>query len=197
MPKRFTTQMYLYMLPLSATFPEENSGKTIIHTPTHDGGLEHTAAAFDDAKNWLARTQKGEVVLFPPQCYLLHLVSQFVTGPLADGADAEGHYQRQRDALMGFIQKVPTAEGNHATSQIPWAEKAMSPTSLFVRKADKRVVLGLDKPGPELKETGRGGDWERVVLVKFTKEAGPQGVEVRRREEVLREEREEAREGKL
>ena len=195
MPKRFTTQMYLYMLPLSASVPED--GKTIIHTPTHDGGLEHTAAAFDDARNWLARTQQGEVVLFPPQCYLLHLVSQFMAGPPAEGADGQEHYQGQRDALMEFIQRVPMAEGNHATAQIPWAEKAMSPTSLFVRKADKRVVLGLEKPGPELKGTGRGGDWERVVLVRFTKEAGPQGVEVRRRDEVLREEREEGREGKL
>ena len=187
MPKRFTTQMYLYMLPLSASTSERD----VIHAPTHDGGLEHTAATFDDARTWLARTQSGEVVLFPPQCYLLHLVAQFMTGPPAKGSAEEGHYQRQRNTLLEFVKRVPTAEGTHATAGIPWAEKAMSPTVLFVRKGDKRAVLGLDKPGPELKGTGRGGDWEQVVLVKFTKEMGPQGVEVRGREEVLREEREE------
>lgn len=194
MPKRFTTQMYLYMLPLSAS----TSKREVIHTPSHDGGLEHTAATFDDGRNWLARTHSGEVVLFPPQCYLLHLVAQFMTGPPASGSTGEGHYQRQRDALMEFVKRVPTAEGKHATAGIPWAEKAMSPTVLFVKKGDKRTVLGLDKPGPELKESGRGGDWERVVLVRFTKEMGPQGVEVRRRDEVLREEREGKKEkGKL
>lgn len=65
----------------------------------------------------------------------------------------------------------------------------MSPTSLFVRKSDSRVVLALDKPGPELANTGRGGDWDHVVLVRFTK-SGPTGVEVRPRDDVLREQRE-------
>lgn len=58
-----------------------------------------------------------------------------------------------------------------------------------MRKSDGRSVLGLDKPGPELKGSGRGGDESRVVLVKFRKE-GPRDVEVRGRAEVLREERE-------
>lgn len=64
---------------------------------------------------------------------------------------------------------------------------------MFVRRADGRLVLGLDKPGKELAGTQRGGDWERVVLVSFRKE-GPRDVEVRGREEVLREEREMERE---
>lgn len=77
----------------------------------------------------------------------------------------------------------------HATASIPWAEKVMSPTVLFMRRSDRRVVLGLDKPGPELKDTKRGGDWDRVVLVHFLKD-GPRDVEVRWREDVMREERE-------
>jgi hypothetical protein len=52
-------------------------------------------------------------------------------------------------------------------------------------------VLGLEKPGPELKDIGRGGDEKRVVLVKFSRE-GPRDVEVRERVEVLREEKEAA-----
>ena len=72
---------------------------------------------------------------------------------------------------------------------IPWSDKVISPAALFVRRGDGRIVLGLDKPGPELKGTTRGGDWERVVLVNFRKE-GPRDVEVRGREEVVKEERE-------
>ncbi len=52
----------------------------------------------------------------------------------------------------------------------------MSPTGLFFSKKDGRSVLGLDKPGPELKGTDRGGNQERVVLVRFSKE-GPRDVE--------------------
>lgn len=66
----------------------------------------------------------------------------------------------------------------------------MSPHNLFIRESDGRIVLGLDKPGPELKGSGRGGDGERVALVRFTK-AGPMEVEVRNRQEVLDEEKEE------
>lgn len=71
----------------------------------------------------------------------------------------------------------------------------MSPHSLFVREADGRVVLGLDRPGAELDGSGRGGHWEQVVLVNFGKH-GPRDVEVRRREDVLTEERK-SKAGKL
>lgn len=53
---------------------------------------------------------------------------------------------------------------------------------------DGRSVLGLDYPGPELEGSGRGGDGERVVLVRFKKE-GPRDVEVRGRREVFDAER--------
>ncbi|KAK0631411.1 NUDIX domain-containing protein [Immersiella caudata] len=194
-PKRFSTQMYLYMLPLSNPAPGTPEHQTIIHTPTHDGGLEHTAATFDDASAWISRARAGEIVLFPPQCYLLNLVSEFTKDTPQQG-DATAHYQAQRDALIQFLQRVPTSRPEapstvkpHPTAQIPWAEKVMSPTSLFIRRGDRRFVLGLDKPGPELKGSGRGGDWDRVVLVEFKKE-GPTGVEVRLRDEVLKNERE-------
>lgn len=71
---------------------------------------------------------------------------------------------------------------------VSWAEKVMSPLALMFRKSDGRSVLALDKPGPELKESGRSGDHERVVLVKFSKE-GPRDVEVRLRREALAEEK--------
>jgi len=204
-PKRFTTQMYIYMLPSSAGTGVSALENEII-VPTPDGGVEHTAAKFDDASTWLYRADKGEIILFPPQYYLLHLVSQFCKAAAPSSAPGRGHgddyFASQRSGLLDFLESVPTtavtgsssfAARRHPTSEIPWAHKAMSPHNLFIREGDGRVVLGLDKPGPELKGSGRGGDWERVVLVKFTRD-GPRKVEVRGREEVLREEKETKRE---
>ncbi|AEO59562.1 hypothetical protein MYCTH_2067496, partial [Thermothelomyces thermophilus ATCC 42464] len=207
-PKRFTTQMYLYMLPLDLPPPPPSSGAggettatshdlllrqhrpALIPTPTHDGGVEHTAAAFDDAGAWLARARAGDIILFPPQSYLLHLVSQFCSPGSND--NNQNDYGAQRAALLAFLRRTPTSAvaDRAGTRMIPWSEKAISPAVLFVRRRDGRAVLGLDKPGPELRGSRRGGDWERVVLVDFRKE-GPRNVEVRDREEVLKEEREE------
>ncbi|KAK3938438.1 nudix domain-containing protein [Diplogelasinospora grovesii] len=197
MPKRFTTQMYLYLLPTNQ-YHAGSTGKqeVIVQTPSHDGGIEHTAATFDDVSSWLDKARKNEIILFPPQLYLLTLVSNFLGSAVS--AKNDGDYQKQRDALLQFINTTPTTmiEGPlagsgkvHPTGMIPWSEKTMSPTALFVRQSDKRIVLGLDKPGPELKDSGKGGDWDRVVLVNFTKQ-GPRDVEVRLREDVLKEERE-------
>jgi hypothetical protein len=199
-PKRFTTQMYLYMLPLSsASLPTTNSllqkRESIIPAPSHDGGLEHTAATFDDARTWLERARRGEIILFPPQFYLLHLVSQFLhplptTTASSEPTTAQA-YQTQRSALLSFLSKVPTSQhrDKQGTCDIPWSEKVISPSALFVRQRDGRIVLGLDKPGPELRGSPRGGDWDRVVLVRFEK-GGPRDVEVRWRDEVVKEERE-------
>lgn len=68
-----------------------------------------------------------------------------------------------------------------------WADKVMSPVGIMMSKSDGRSVLALDKPGPELKDSGRRGDEKRVVLVKFGKE-GPRNVEVRLKQDILEEE---------
>lgn len=207
MPRRFTTQMYLFLMPLQhrpAVAGATGTGIVdvdvdVVQTPTTDGGVEHTAATFADADEWLRRQRAGEIVLFPPQCYLLSLVAG-VMGSAAARAGEGGRYAAQRRALLDFVGRTPTAGAGagsggvggarkiHPTAMIPWSEKVMSPQTLFVRKSDGRIVLGVDKPGPELKGTGRGGDFDRVVLVKFTKQ-GPREVEVRDREDVLREEK--------
>ncbi|EEY23840.1 conserved hypothetical protein [Verticillium alfalfae VaMs.102] len=192
-PKRFTTQMYLYLLPDTAAFDRvEAAQQEEIIVPTPDGGVEHTAARFDDAATWLAKADAGEIILFPPQYYLLHHVARFCTQQ--GSGTSFSVFESQRQKLLQFLRKTPTASSEkgiaHPTSSIPWSEKVMSPQNLLIRSSDKRIVLGLDKPGPELKDSGRGGDWERVVLVKFSKE-GPRKVEIRDREEILAEEREE------
>lgn len=208
MPKRFTTQMYIYFMPLAES-PSPAGGSDggpvdvdVVQTPTPDGGVEHTAATFADASEWLRRQQRGEIVLFPPQCYLLTLVAEVFASvpPGSVGNDREARYAAQRRALVDFVRRTPTTttsktaaaaegpRGLHPSALIPWSDKVMSPHTLFIRDSDDRIVLGIDKPGPELKGTGAGGDFERVVLVKFAK-GGPRDVEVRGREEVMREEK--------
>lgn len=196
MAKRFTTQMYIYFMPLA----ESPVDVDVVQAPTPDGGVEHTAATFADASEWLRRQQRGEIVLFPPQCYLLTLVAEVFASvpPGSVGNDREARCAAQRRALVDFVRRTPTTSskaaaeegprGLHPSALIPWSDKVMSPHTLFIRDSDDRIVLGIDKPGPELKGSGAGGDFERVVLVKFAK-GGPRDVEVRGREEVLREEK--------
>ncbi|KAI1404805.1 hypothetical protein F4819DRAFT_483298 [Hypoxylon fuscum] len=195
-PRRFTTQMYIYMLPLSTSNePAVAAARSEAIVPRPDGGVEITAARFDYPVKWLEKQRKGEVILFPPQCFLLHTLSQFLVGPSSVSTlppKLIEHYGAEREKLKNFVATVPTATepqaAKHPTAQIPWGEKVMCATSLGLRKSDKRIIFGLDKPGPELKGSGKGGDMEKVVLVKFVKGVA-KNVEVRSREEVLAEER--------
>ncbi|KAK8064105.1 hypothetical protein PG996_008757 [Apiospora saccharicola] len=199
-PRRFTTQMYIYMLP----FPhrsavslgvDDSISNAAIHAesvlPTPDG-TEITTSAFEDASTWLSRQQSGDIILFPPQAFLLTVISQFCHGQSPDSSSSlssdSGYYQRQRDELTEFLHRVPTASKprslKNLTSQIPWADKCISPVTTMVTD-DGRILLSLDRPGPELKGTGRGGDFERVVLVRFEKGTARQ-VQVLDREEAFR-----------
>lgn len=184
--KRFTTQMYLFFMPLASPASSSSSAWREATVPTSDGGIEHTAATFAAAGEWLARQARGEIVLFPPQCFLLTMVARVFAGVGGDGRD----YEAQREALVRFVRAGTGTAGDGGgaagTAGIPWTEKVISPEVMFRRESDGRLVLGVDKPGWELKGSGRGGDWERVVLVNFGKE-GPTDVEVRDRQEVLRE----------
>ncbi|TKA66619.1 hypothetical protein B0A49_07611 [Cryomyces minteri] len=175
LPKRFTTQMYLYFLPLSSPNslgPLSGSAtEAVIPTPTPDGGIEHTAARFLPPSTWLNMANKGEIILFPPQYFLLHLISPFLSPENLPNVIDHDELQRQRQALMEFVK----------TSSPPWGEKCISPLAVMKRKGDGRAVLGLDRPGLELENSDRKGDSERVVLVNFNKE-GPRNVENERGE---------------
>lgn len=189
-PKRFTTQMYLYFLPLAndGSGPAGQDDDVVIPTPTHDGGLEHTAARFLPAPEWIKMAQSGEIILFPPQLFLLELVGQFLNpnqaGPARNmpysdaGKPDMAELQSRRARLREFVK----------TSDPPWGEKVICPVQMMRRKSDKRTVLALDKPGIELADSNCRGEYERVVLVSFSKE-GPRNVEVRWRKDVLEEER--------
>jgi hypothetical protein len=170
LPKRFTTQMYIYFLPLTQT-TKNISSKSVILIPT-----------FAPCLTWLQQASKNEIILFPPQFYLMYVLSPFLTTtfsfPLSTGT-----LQEQRNKVMEFL-KGDGGDGNG----VQWADKVMSPIGILMTREGKSV-LGLEKPGPELNGSGRSGDEKRVVLVRFSRE-GPKDVEVRVRSEVLKEEKE-------
>lgn len=154
--------MYLYFLPLPAEaekpvldeIPSEGQREEI-QVPTSDGGVEVTEARFLPASEWLQMAQRGDIILFPPQFLLLHLVAGFLDmEPRVAASLQELH--RRRAKLTEFV----------STGQPPWSEKCISPKMLRM-SSDGRTVLALDQPGPELRGTDKQGETERVVLVKF------------------------------
>jgi hypothetical protein len=179
-PKRFTTQMYIYFLPLAQISTKNISSAAVIPVPTSDGGVEHTAALFASCQKWLDQARRNEIILFPPQFYLMWLLSPFLSVSSVSLSTAE--LQKQRDGVLEFLNGDGDGRG------VKWADKVMSPVAILLRGSDQRAVLALDKPGPELEGSGRGGDEKRVVLVKFSKE-GPRNVDVRYKKDVLEEER--------
>ena len=127
---------------------------------------------------------ENRIIMFPPQFFLLHLISPFLSAKGSGPASYEER-QAQRKALLEFVRG-----GNP-----PFAEQVISPVALPPshggKRADGRVALGLDKPGPELKGL-RKGEPDHCVLVEFKKE-GPRRVEVRTRKSVLEEGRTESK----
>lgn len=171
--------MYIYFLPISQSASNlPTASEAVIPTPTSDGGLEHTAALFAPCSAWLSQARKNEIILFPPQFYLMHLLSAFLDPPVKSAAEL----QRQRDGVLEFVKGDGDGQG------VAWADKCMSPAGILMRKSDGRSVLSLDHQSPELKDSGRRGDAARVVLARFNKE-GPRDLDVRMKDEVLAEER--------
>lgn len=185
LPKRFSTQMYVYFLPISdsragSAVPVEAGTETLIKspdpTPTSDGGLEHTAARFLPALEWLSQARHNEIILFPPQVFLLDVASRFLS-PSSNASIQE--LEEQRERLLNFI-KDPSEKPS-------WAEKCICPQVLFMRKSEHVSVLDLSKPGPGIGDD-RAGVHDKVALVNFSKE-GPRDVKIRDRREILEEEK--------
>jgi len=195
LPRRFTTQMYLYFLPTSSSTPlggaagseqQDEEAEVKIPVPTTDGGLEHTNARWLPASAWCRLAQEGRIILFAPQFFLLHQVAQHLDGlssPTAYNSISRERLSRdeledRRKRLVAFTK----------TGEPPWTEKAISPIAMpprdGKRREDNRSVLSLAKPGPELKDSGRKGLTDQCVLVSFRKE-GPRHVAVISREEAL------------
>ncbi|GMK55507.1 hypothetical protein CspeluHIS016_0205630 [Cutaneotrichosporon spelunceum] len=164
-PRRFSVQMYIYLLPLDYDGPLD---------PEDDGGLEHTEAEMAPPGVWLARALAGDVTLYEPQAFILALLAQFLTGP--------GDYAAQRAALSSWLWRFPTGKTEHFTARIPWADKVFCPVSVGTTASGKEV-LTMEPAGPELEGQGRGGDYDRVVLVNNWVTSS-RNIEVRMRDEL-------------
>lgn len=161
-PKRYSTQMYLYLLPLESGPGLGNQTMEQMHIPTPDGGVEHTAAKFAWAGEWIHSALKGQCVLFPPQFFLLSLVAEFLKPPrMESGKEAKLDTQQlaeQRERLLEFVKG----------GDPPWGEKCISPNP--IRKSGDTLWMGMGDAGPELEGTGRSGDKERVLRVELSDE---------------------------
>lgn len=146
-----------------------------MQVPTSDGGVEINEARFLPASNWLQQAQAGEIILYPPQFLLLSIVAQFLDQSPSTFTTTEKEARRKE--LLDFIH----------TGNPPWTDKYVCPRGLQMLD-DDRAVLALDHPGPELHNSGKKGDDERVILVNFGKD-GPRNVDVRWKRDVLREEK--------
>lgn len=176
LPKRFSTQMYLYFLPLAHPGIPQT-----LHIPTSDGGVEHTEAQFLSAAEWLDLAKENKIILFPPQFFLLSVVADFLKP--ADSSGASQTLQAQRDRLLGFAK----------TGDPTWGEKCISPTPLKKEKGKGKVlIMALDEPGPELEGTDRKGDAERVIWVQFKGKEGTSGLHVGWRRDVVGDELDDA-----
>ena len=160
-PKRYSTQMYLYFLPLESGL-ELGKDTNQMHIPTPDGGVEHTAAKFAWAGEWIESSLRGECVLFPPQFFLLSLVADFLRPPRPEGGEEEKldaeQLKEQRNQLLEFVKGEDP----------PWGQKCISPNP--VKKSGDILWMGMGDAGPELEGTGRCGDKERVLKVELSDE---------------------------
>jgi hypothetical protein len=209
-PKRFSTQMYIYFLPLGSESPTkkaaaaagglegEGEDELVIPKPTHDGGIEHTAARFLPPNKWIDLARQNRIILFPPQFFLTLLLAPYLSATVTSPSSPTpslAELQREREKVMEFLRKPRVYEGR---PEVPFAEACISPIVLGkgqygenaqdgVGGVDRHTaVLVLDQPGKEVDAQGLGrrGIREWVVTTKFKGE-GPRDVDVRKREEVL------------
>jgi 8-oxo-dGTP pyrophosphatase MutT (NUDIX family) len=202
-PKRFSTQMYIYFLPIGSSSPTkhasskevpglEEEDEIVIPNPTHDGGIEHTAARFLPPNKWIDLARQNRIILFPPQFFLTLLLSPYLSPNVTSSSSPTpslAELQLEREKLLDFLAKPRIYDGQ---PEVSFAEACISPLGLgkgqYVNAGlDKETaVLLLDRPGREIEEQrqGRKGIREWVVTTKFKKE-GPRDVDVTRRQDVL------------
>ena len=205
--KRFSTQMYLYFLPLGSTSPSSSKDKSaagiaegadldseadiVIPHPTHDGGIEHTAARFLPPNKWLSLAQQNRIILFPPQYFLTWHLSRYLSPTVTSARSSIPpieDLQRERDQLMAFLNANDGEFGKAVISPLvlggDYGEKDQREVGR-ARLEKGTAVLLLDSPGVELEREGVKGTMRKwVVTTKFKKE-GPRDVRVQEREEIL------------
>jgi hypothetical protein len=171
--------MYLYFLPLPTSTVEPSIGplpvgaEAVIPTPTSDGGVEHTAARFLPAQTWISMAQSGEVILFPPQFFLLSIVALSLP-PVRQDAYSSVELQQHRRRLEQSVRGGST----------PLGGACISPGMIGQPLKDGRTMLSLAYPGGEVVKQGRQGLKDWVVILGRNKSGSPNGLEVKHRSEL-------------
>lgn len=168
-PKRFTTQMYVYFVPVT------ERRRHLLATADQ---VETMSPEWKTASQWVKEADSGKIILFPPQYILLYLIARFLDQP-GDPSESRDIPEDDRNSRREALRKFMLED----QSPVPWTDKFISPSPISSKWKDGRQILALDKQGPELKGSGLKGDTSRFVLVRFSKE-GPREVEVIDREVV-------------
>src|SRR5690606_36009852 len=109
---------------------------------------EVVSTGFFGIEEALGMCERGEIMFFPPQYYLLKVLREFL------GEHREGSIQEKRLRLLGYLERSG------------FGSRVMRPRSVGAPGEAGRAVLGYGKEG------GKG-----KVRVKFTKQ-GPKGLEI-------------------
>lgn len=158
--KRFTTQMYLYLLPLESLSSDTvveagapllapaNQDSPDVSTsylvPMPDGGIEHTEALFDEARTWLRRSARppedGGIIMFPPQAFLLNLVARFFCDSEKPRVGNPVLYASQRRSLLEFLSRTPTDTSGKPEALVPWQARSSVPSHLAGTWSDQTAA---------------------------------------------------------
>ena len=183
--KRYTTQMYLYFLPMKPSSLTTGFDKSQqFQIPTTDGGIEHNEARFLYPMEWIDLSLRREITLFPPQFVLLSLIAQFL--PSHDAQATSTLDFQALDQCRQNLKHWVTSSGDP-----PWSEKCISP-GVINKVKNKYMILGLGEPGPELEGSMRKGDQQWVLKVELDRamekgQTRPLPFELCKRSEFCRE----------
>ncbi|KAL1901037.1 hypothetical protein Sste5346_002103 [Sporothrix stenoceras] len=192
LPRRYTTQMYLYFLPLADNTKTTSDAGAAANLDNNGGAsadeTEVTKAEWATAQAWIDRARNNDIILFPPQLYILSLLAPLLKGPsaLPSGSSSADHYAAERRAVNDLVHSGP-APGEDPATFVSFADRVISPRGIGMLPGDERgrAVLALDYPGPELKSSGRSGDHFRVVVVGNMPPGPPRELELVKRADVV------------
>lgn len=156
MARRFETHMFLYFIP------EDNPsapGRRTKQLPTDDGGIEILSTKFMAPQLALDAAKRDQIVLFPPQFYLISTLLPF----LEQSTGLEDHVVKLRRK-----QLVRFAKGN-------FGKMTVEP-HILRKLSDGRVLMGL----------GPNGDKDSFVIVQIAKKGEPRGLELLKKHDVAK-----------
>lgn len=159
MPRRFETHMFLYFVPEDTPSVSGTARGEMQQLPTDDGGIEILSTRFMAPHVALDAAKRGEIVLFPPQFYLISALLPF----LEQSTGLEDHVTKLRRK-----QLVRFAEGE-------FGQMTVEP-HILKKLSDGRVVMGL----------GPNGDKENVVVVQIAVKGEPRGLELLKKHDVAK-----------